>query len=114
MIIFNFYYILKVTLAFQDAVKERSFRGLIQTRNVVPRHVVPRSNNPLRPRMTMSENHRVKTGSNYENAFNDKRWPEMWYFVSKLQYLKYLKKIYLIKTFVNDNQFKITRTLLNC
>lgn len=114
MILFSFYYNLKVTTAFQDVVKERAFRGLVQTRNVVPRHVVPRSNNPLQPRMMVPQNHRTETGSNYQNAFNDEHWPEMWYFVSKLQYPKYLCKKHIIKTFVYDNQFKITRTLLNC
>jgi len=70
----------KVTVASQDVVKERSYRDVVQPRKVVPRNVVPRinsleHNSKAIPRLT-------KTLSNYQGAFNDEFWPDMWYFVS--------------------------------
>jgi len=56
-------------------VKERSYRGIVQPRKVVPRFVVPKSN-------SVEYNRQGQTPSNYQDAFSDEFWPDMWYFVS--------------------------------
>lgn len=67
----------KVTVASQEAVKERSYRDLVQPRKVVPRinSLEHTSNSKAIPQFT-------KRLSNYQEAFNDEFWPDMWYFVS--------------------------------
>lgn len=73
---FNCY--LKVTTASQEAVKARSYRGIVQ-----PRHVVPRLAVPKRKRTNRKGTARLKrVESNYQHTFNDEFWPDMWYFVS--------------------------------
>lgn len=75
---FNYY--VKVTIASQEAVKARSYRGVVQPRHVVPRSVVPRSNSLERNRKVTHRS--AGKISNYQYAFNDEFWPDMWYFVS--------------------------------
>lgn len=59
----------------QEAVKARSLRNVIpQNENYTVR---PRKMVSNWPGMAVTEKH-----SNYEGAFNDARWPDMWYFVS--------------------------------
>ncbi|KAL5239580.1 hypothetical protein ACI65C_006990 [Semiaphis heraclei] len=64
-----------VTVASQEAVKERSYRDLVQPRKVVPRinSLEHTSNSKAIPQFT-------KRLSNYQEAFNDEFWPDMWYF----------------------------------
>lgn len=69
----------KVTVANQEAVKKISYRGIVQPRQVVPRFVVP-GNNSLEQNGRVNTRHTLK--SNYQNAFTDEFWPDMWYFVS--------------------------------
>lgn len=76
---------LKVTIASQEAVKARSYRGVVQPRQVVPRNVVPRSNSLVHsetviPRNVVSQYDEPE--SNYQHSFKDEFWPKMWYFVS--------------------------------
>jgi len=61
-------------------VKERSYRGVVQPKQVVPRFVVPKSNSLEHKSHVISRD--TQTQSNYQNAFNDEFWPDMWYFVS--------------------------------
>eukprot|EP00102_Acyrthosiphon_pisum_P004013 XP_001947137.2 PREDICTED: neuroendocrine convertase 1 [Acyrthosiphon pisum] len=67
-----------VTVANQEAVKERSYRGVVQPRQVVPRFVVPRSNSVEHNSHVISRD--TQAHSNYEDSFNDEFWPDMWYF----------------------------------
>jgi len=71
---------LKVTTASQEAVRARSYRGVVQPRHVVPRSVVPRSNS-LEHNRKVTPKSAAKI-SNYHYVFNDEFWPDMWYFVS--------------------------------
>ncbi|KAE9538815.1 hypothetical protein AGLY_005397 [Aphis glycines] len=67
-----------VTIASQEAVKARSYRGVVQPRHVVSRSVVPRSNSLERNRKVTHRS--AGKISNYQYAFNDEFWPDMWYF----------------------------------
>jgi len=82
----NFNCCSKVTIANQEAVKERSYRNVIQPRKLVPRNVVPR-NDDLKYNSNVILR-QTKKHSNYQNAFNDKSWPDMWYFVSMSIFFK--------------------------
>lgn len=76
---------LKVTTAIQKAVKARSHRSAVYPRHVVPRNAIttPRKHNSWQKIFGLLKD--AKTKSNYRYAFNDPRWPDMWYFVSNIE-----------------------------
>lgn len=71
-------------------MKARSYRSVVQPRHVVPRKVNSKVNNIVIPRkqeyekdIAVVEDIPIEGESNYKYAFNDEKWPEMWYLVSE-------------------------------
>ena len=90
----NFNCFLKVTIASQEAMKERSYRGVVRPRHVVPRFVVPRDQG-------------TEVHSNYETAFNDEFWPKMWYFVSMSYFFFFKEKLYFTLFYISIDNYYI-------
>lgn len=74
-------------------MKARSYRGVVQPRNEFSRNVKSRINYFAQPQENDIENDGeiddgialdipIEGESNYKFAFNDDKWPEMWYLVS--------------------------------
>lgn len=67
-------------------MKARSYRGVVEPRYVALRKIKSKTNNVAQTRgsdidVEVSEDILIGE-SNYIDAFNDEKWPEMWYLVS--------------------------------